>query len=104
MFWGGIAYDACTEIVCLPRPALNARRYVLEVLAERVVPFAPFIGADFLLLYDNALPQVALDVIQYLHDVGITTLKWPPHEYNRTCLRHVKKVYSAKKFSSPNIS
>lgn len=89
MFWGGIAYDACTELVPLPRPALNARRYVLEIFEEHVVPFALFIGADFLLMHDNARPHVALDVIQYLNDVGITTLDWPPRSPDMNPIEHV---------------
>nr|CAH7717064.1 unnamed protein product [Callosobruchus chinensis] len=50
MFWGGIAYDACTE-------------YVLEVLEEYVVLFAPPIGTDFSLTHDHDRPHVALEVI-----------------------------------------
>lgn len=54
MFWGGIDYDACTELVQILRPNVIARRYVLDILDEHVVPFAPFIGPDFSLMHDNA--------------------------------------------------
>nr|CAI5838635.1 unnamed protein product [Callosobruchus analis] len=89
MFWGDIAYDACTELVRLPISALNARRYVLEILEEHVVPFAPFIGTDFLLMHDYAGPHVALYVIQYLHDVGITTLDWSLRSPDMNPIEHV---------------
>lgn len=89
MFWGGISYDARTELVPLPRPALNARRYILEIIEEHVVPFAPFIGPDFLLMHDNARPHVAADVVQYLDEVRITTLDWPPRSPDLNAIEHI---------------
>jgi DNA-binding transcriptional MocR family regulator len=54
MIWGGISLAACTALVTLRRGSTNADRYICECLEEHVVPFAPFVGADFLLMHDKA--------------------------------------------------
>lgn len=52
MFKGGISFDAPKElVVTIPRPTIIAQRYVMEVLQDHVVPFAPFIGATLLRIY-----------------------------------------------------
>lgn len=56
---------------------MTARRYIEEILQEAVVPFAPFIGDNFVLMQDNARPHVARIVTHYLEDVSITTMNWP---------------------------
>lgn len=43
-----------------------------------MIPFAPYIENNFLLLYDNARCHVALRVRDYLDEVGIKTMSWPP--------------------------
>ena len=50
MLWGGISYEARTDLVILERGAINALRYLEAVLEPHVIPFAPFIGEDFLLM------------------------------------------------------
>lgn len=89
MFWGGISFDARTELVCVPRPALNAHRYVTDILEEHVVPFAPFIGPNFILMHDNARPHSASVVTDYLHEVGVTTMDWPPRSPDMNPIEHV---------------
>jgi len=37
--------------------ALNADGYIRDVLQEHVVPFAPYIGENFLLMHSNARPH-----------------------------------------------
>ena len=49
MLWGGISYEARTDLLILKRGAINALRYLIAVL-EPHIPFGPFIGEDFLLM------------------------------------------------------
>lgn len=43
MFWGGICFDARTELVALRVRSMNDYYYYLEdIVVEHVVPFAPF--------------------------------------------------------------
>lgn len=50
MVWGGINFHARTELIFINNGALTARRYIEEVLLEAVIPFAPFIGEQFILM------------------------------------------------------
>lgn len=68
---------------------MTAQRYIGKVLEETVVPFAPFIGDDFLLMQDNARPHVARIVTHYLNDVGITTMDWPVHSPDMNPIEHL---------------
>ena len=49
MLWGGIFYEARTDLVILERGAINALRYLEGVLESRVISFAPFIEKIFFL-------------------------------------------------------
>lgn len=76
MVWGGISYEARTVPVVIVRGSLTAARYVEEIFEEHVLPFAPFIGENFLLMHDNARVHVARIVTQYFREyLGIETLR-----------------------------
>lgn len=77
MVWAGISADSRTEMIFVDNGALNARRYIEDILQEAVVPFAPLIGEQFILMHDNARPHVARIVNEYLDEVGIRRLDWP---------------------------
>ena len=66
MVCGGINFEARTELVVRSRTSLNAVRYVTDILEDHVVPFAQFIGENFLLLHDNTRPHTARVVNEYL--------------------------------------
>jgi hypothetical protein len=91
MIWGGISLAGCTALVTLRRGSINADRYIRirECLEEHGVPFAPFVGVDFLLMHDNARPHVAQITRQYLHDVGIQVLRWPPMSPDLNPIEHL---------------
>lgn len=89
MVWGGITMDYRTELVVVEGGSLNADRYIREILQDHVVPFAPLIGNDFILMHDNARPHVARVVRQYLIDVGIETMEWPPRSPDLNPIEHV---------------
>ncbi|KAG8255532.1 hypothetical protein J6590_090406, partial [Homalodisca vitripennis] len=51
---GWMFFEACTKLVCVLRRALNAQKYMADVLEEHVVPYVPSVGDDFIFLHDNA--------------------------------------------------
>lgn len=77
MVWAGISTEAHTDLIFVENGALNAHRYVEDILQETVVPFSHFIGDDFILMQDNAKPHVARVVNEYLNEVGIRRVDWP---------------------------
>lgn len=77
MVWAGISLEAKTDLFILQERTLNANNYIRDILADYVVPFAPFIGREFLFMQDNARPHTARCVMRYLQEVGITRLEWP---------------------------
>lgn len=89
MVWGGISLTARTELVSLAGGSLTSRRYITDILSEHVVPFAPYIGNDFYLMHDNARPHVARIVNDYLREVDIETLDWPPRSPDLNPIEHL---------------
>jgi hypothetical protein len=59
MVWIGISLDVATELVVLDRRNLNAHRYITNILEPVVVPFAPFVGQDFIYMQNNGQPHIA---------------------------------------------
>jgi hypothetical protein len=49
MIWAGISLEAKSELFILQERTLNANNYTNNILAEYVVPFAPFVVPEFLL-------------------------------------------------------
>lgn len=89
MFWGGISFEARTELVPVRRGAITAQRYVEEILEEHVMPYMPFIGPQALLVHDNARPHVARCVTDYLNYTGIRTIAWPARSPDLNCIEHL---------------
>lgn len=77
MVWGCISYEAHTNIIVFDRANVDIQRYVEEVLQDHVVPFAPFIGDNFLLIHNNAHAHTARLTTEYRNKVGIQRLPWP---------------------------
>ena len=71
MVWAGMSNAARTELVFVDRGTLNAQRHIEEILEDHVLPYAPFLGQNFLLVQDNGRPHTARCVMQYLQEVGI---------------------------------
>lgn len=89
MVWGGISYEARTELVFVDGGSLTAARYIEEVLLEHVVPYAPIIGEEFLLMHDNARPHAARIVNEFLNDVGLHAMAWPARSPDINPIEHV---------------
>jgi hypothetical protein len=60
MVWIGISLDVATELVVLVRRNLNAHRYSTNILEPVVVPYAPFVGQDFIYMHNNRQPHIAV--------------------------------------------
>lgn len=71
MVWGGINLEARTELTLVNGRSLTAVRYVTDILDSHGVPFAPFIGENFMLMQDNARPHTARIVNKYLDETEI---------------------------------
>ncbi|XP_069694773.1 sensory neuron membrane protein 1-like [Periplaneta americana] len=63
-------------MVIVENGGLNAHRYINEILVDHVVPFAAFIGDDFMFMHDSARPHAARCVSQYLDELEIVCLNW----------------------------
>ncbi|KAI5695757.1 hypothetical protein M8J76_005687 [Diaphorina citri] len=77
MVWGGISAEAHTDLVFFENARMNAENFISDVLEDVVVPYAPFIGDEFLHWQDNARPQVAQATREYLQLTGIRTVDPP---------------------------
>jgi hypothetical protein len=75
MVWGGINPQAKRDLVHVGQGALNAHRYIAQILEPHVVPFAPFVGSNFLFMQDNARPHVARVVTRYFEEVQIQKIR-----------------------------
>lgn len=89
MVWGGISFWGRTELVVLERGTVTADRYIRDILAEHVVPYAPFVGDEFVLMHDNARPHVARIVTDYLQEVNIPVLDWPACSPDLNPIEHI---------------
>jgi hypothetical protein len=89
MVWGGISMEASIELVVVNRGAMTANRYIKDILEPHVVPFAPFIGNDSILMHDNARPHIAQIVNEYLDTVEIHHMIWPARSPDLNPIEHV---------------
>jgi transposase len=86
---GGILLEARTELVVIPGRALNAHGYVTTIVEPHVIPFAPFIGDQFVFMHDIARPHIAGIVRDYLEETNITTIVWPARSPDLNPIEHV---------------
>ncbi|ENN80289.1 hypothetical protein YQE_03282, partial [Dendroctonus ponderosae] len=78
-----------TDLVPIRRRSMNSHFSLENVLEEHVMPFAPFIGNNFLFIQD-ARPHVAreVEVLNYLRSVNIPTMNWPPRSPDMNPIEH----------------
>ena len=88
MVWGGVSLTGRTDLVTI-NGNLTSERYITDILQEHVVPYAPYIGANFLLMHDNARPHTGRIVRNYLEEVGVNYLDWPARSPDLNPIEHV---------------
>ena len=71
MVGDGISFDGVTDLYVIQNGALTGVRYRDEILDVYVWPFAGAVGDYFVLMDDNARPNRARVVNDYLEDEGI---------------------------------
>jgi hypothetical protein len=89
MIWAGISLEAHTDLVFVENGAMTTHRYILECVESHVVPYAPFIGENFIFMDDNARPRMTRIVVRYLEEVGIRLLPWPANSPDLNPIEHV---------------
>ena len=100
MVWAGISMQGKTDLHIIENGTLMAVRYVNEILDVYVRTYAGAIGADFILMGDNARPHRAHVTNQYLEDATIVRLDWPARSPDMNPIKHawdmLQKAISAR--------
>ena len=88
MVWGGVSEGGKTDLVVI-EGSLNANKYVQEVLAPHVVPYAGAVGESFVLMDDNPRPHRGRAVDPFLDDQGVDRMEWPANSPDLNPIEHV---------------
>jgi hypothetical protein len=65
---------------------MNSTVYVTDIL---VIPFASFIGDNFIFKHDNSRPYNVRIMSEYLDEVGIVSMQWPARSQDLNPIENV---------------
>ncbi|GFU79420.1 DDE_3 domain-containing protein [Trichonephila clavipes] len=82
MVWALISLGGPTDLHVLQGGTLTGVRYWDEILDPYVHSYAGAIGKDFIVMDDNARPQRAVIVEEYLEGLGLERMEWPARSLN----------------------
>lgn len=55
----GISANGRKDLVLINTETTNDHRYIEKIYQDHLVPIAPFIGDNFVIIHDNAKPHIA---------------------------------------------
>nr|CAH7749178.1 unnamed protein product [Callosobruchus chinensis] len=101
MFWGGIRFNARTQLIHIPG-TMTCAYYMQNIINAIFQPLRNEIGDQFIFMDDNARPHRTRAVQQALENKNIARLEWPALSPDMNPIEHVWDYVSRAIFNRNN--